>query len=210
MEPPSRRARPRRDWRWRGVQPSSCRTPARAAWGCLAMSPKDIVKTVAPGVYLMRSGAFRVKVAAGDRSKQGKRSRETTFPKGTALREMQKWQRQQRAKFDREQIRIVRGLLQADAATYLARPEVKALVSYKTRVCDVAAWYPRFGNVLRHLIAPQQLAEQMEQWRIDGVAVWTRRHRLNALRDLYTKLDGVDADNPPRAVRQPKKPKPVP
>jgi len=51
-------------------------------WGCLAMSPKGIVETVAPGTDLMRSGAFRVKVAAGDRSKQGKRSRETTFPKG--------------------------------------------------------------------------------------------------------------------------------
>jgi len=64
--------------------------------------------------------------------------------------------------------------------------------------------------MLRHLITPEQIAEQMEQWNIEGVAVWTRRHRLNALRDLYTKLDGSEADNPARAVRQPKKPKPVP
>src|SRR5438105_2353777 len=168
-----------------------------------------ITETVAPGVYRMESGAFRVRVSVGDR-KHGGRTRETTFPKGTALRVMQKWQTLKRAAFDREQLRVVRGLLETDAATYLARPDVRSLTSYKTRVCDIAAWYPRFGKMLRHLITSEQIADQMERWNTEGVAVWTRRHRLNALRDLYTKLDGPTAENPARAVRQPKKPKPIP
>src|SRR5437762_3029424 len=93
-----------------------------------------------------RLNGGRVRVSVGDR-KRGGRTRETTFPKGTALRVMQKWQTLKRAAFDREQIRIVRGMLETDAATYLARPDVRSLASYKTRVCDIAAWYPRFGKM---------------------------------------------------------------
>src|SRR4051812_46804163 len=205
MEPPSGRAADRVGNR---VRAPPCRASAYRISKAKLMSPK-IVQTVAPGIYMMPSGRFRVVASVGNRA-QGGRRRETTFGRNTRLRTMQRWQERQRAAFEREGIRVVRGRLQSDAERYLERADVRSLVSYKTRRSDVAAWYPRFGHALRHLITPDQIADQMEQWKADGVAVWTRRHRLNALRDLYTKLDGTRAENPARAVRQPKKPKPVP
>jgi site-specific recombinase XerC len=176
-----------------------------------------IQRTVAPGVHLLANGSFRVKVAVGDRRRDGQ-SREKTFPRGTALKTMQRWQTQQRAAFERQEIRVVKGVFgfyiegqaSGDVSIYLGRSDVKSLASYKSRSCDIAAWCPRFGNTLRHLITPDQIADEMETWRAAGIAIWTRRHRLNALRDLFTKLDGKNAPNPARDVTQPKKPKTKP
>ncbi len=171
------------------------------------MSSK-IVETLGKGIYRTESGAVRVVVSKGDRKHGGRE--ETTFPAGTGLKEMKDWQTETRAMLLRQGTRVARGSLERDAEVYLEKPAVKALVSYKSRVCNIKAWYPRFGSVLRHLITQDQIEDQMEKWRQASVADWTRRHRLNALRDLFTKLDGLNARNPAREVKQPKKPQPIP
>lgn len=64
----------------------------------------------------------------------------------------------------------------------------------------------------RHLRRDQITAEniqQIELWRKAGIAVWTIRHRLNALRQVYTVLDGLSAYNPARKVKALPKPRAI-
>jgi integrase len=173
-----------------------------------------MAKRRAVGAYPLGDGGWRAKVAVGN-SRHGGKAVEQKFAPGTPLKDIQRWQDQTRAALQRQEIKVVKGVFgfyvegqaYGDAAIYLGRSDVKSLASYKSRVCDIAAWCPRFGNTLRHLITPTEIEEEMEKWRAAGIAIWTRRHRLNALRHLFTKLDGKNAPNPARDATQPKKPK---
>ena len=123
------------------------------------VSAKIIAKP-APGVYQMETGAFRVRVSIGDR-KRGV-SRETTFPKGTALRKMTDWQTTQRAALLRQRLVPTTGTLQADIPRYLDtlanNPETK-----KDRKRELAHWVARFGGRRRHTITRDEIRQQIKQ-----------------------------------------------
>jgi hypothetical protein len=55
-----------------------------------------VESVIAPGIYRMDNGSFRVVARVGDR-KTGPPPKEKRFPKGTALRTMKQWQQDQRA-----------------------------------------------------------------------------------------------------------------
>src|SRR6266852_2603449 len=76
------------------------RTKACAAGGdapdgreCIEMKVHSVV---APGIYRMDNGSYRVVARVGDR-KTGPRPKEKRFPADTALRVMRGWQEDQRA-----------------------------------------------------------------------------------------------------------------
>ena len=92
-----------------------------------------VQSVVAPGIYRMENGSFRVVARVGDR-KTGPHPKEKRFTAGTALRVMKRWQDDQRAELRRQNLRPALGTLAADVERYLARPEVTRLASYKTRL----------------------------------------------------------------------------
>ena len=174
-----------------------------------------IVEPIAPAIYLLENGSFRVKAAVGDRSRGG-RQKEKTFPKGTSLRQMKVWQSDQRSALRRTDLRPAKGTLAADVERYLALKK-PALVSFKDREYDLRAWLPRFGHRHRHTLEPQELQLQLNEWRTGHDAIgkpvitgWDSKHnpvskplaartcnlRRTALSNLFTVLDGKRARNP--------------
>jgi hypothetical protein len=55
-----------------------------------------VESVLAPGIYGMDNGTFRVVARVGDR-RTGPRPKEKRFPAGTALRTMRRWQDESRA-----------------------------------------------------------------------------------------------------------------
>ena len=166
------------------------------------------MKVVAPGIYSVDNGSFRVAARVGDRKKG--RSKEKRFPKKTALRRMQAWQNDTRAALRRETLRPVLGTLAADVERYLETHQVKKLASRKTRVSDTRAWLTTFGHMRRDEITTDVLQRQIDEWLREGVAAWTVRHRINALRQVYKVLDGDGGYNPVLDVDAPSKPRAIP
>jgi site-specific recombinase XerC len=107
-------------------------------------------------------------------------------------------------------LRPALGTLAADADRYLARAEVQSLASHKSRGADTRAWLPLLGHLRRDQIATAEIQKQVDDWRKAGIAAWTVRHRLNALRQVYSLLDGPTAYNPVRSVVAPPKPRNIP
>jgi site-specific recombinase XerD len=168
-----------------------------------------VESVVAPGIYRMENGSYRVVARVGDR-KTGPRPKEKRFPAGTSLRAMKRWQEDQRAELRRENLRPVLGTLAADVERYLEKHQVKKLASRKTRVSDTRAWLTSFGHLRRDEITTDVLQRQIEGWLREGVAAWTVRHRINALRQVYKVLDGDGGYNPVLAVDAPSKPRAIP
>lgn len=168
-----------------------------------------VARTISPGIYQMENGSYRVVARVGDR-KTGPPPKEKRFPAGTALKAMKRWQEERRAELRRTQLRPALGTLAADVQRYIAHPEVTRLASSKSRKADTNAWVGPFGHLRRDQIAAEQIEQQIEKWRAAGIAVWTVRHRLNALRQVYSVLDGRTAYNPARKVKAPPKPRAIP
>lgn len=171
------------------------------------MSSK-IHERVAPGIYRLRSGGFRVRVAVGDRGRGG-RQRETTFPASAGLREMKAWQTHERARLLRQGIVPVRGTLEADVPTYLSKMTRK-LAYADSREDEINAWLARFGKRKRHTITRDDVRRQIKDWEDEGLAASTIRHRMTALSTLYDALDGDEAYNPVKGVKRPKEAEPKP
>jgi integrase len=168
-----------------------------------------VKSTLAPGVYRMDNGSYRVVARVGDR-KTGPPPKEKRFPPTASLREMKKWQENERAELRRASLRPVLGSLAADVERYLLKDEVMGLASYKTRKSDTRAWVSRFGHLRRDEIETDQLQRQVKDWLAAGVAAWTIRHYVNALRQVYLVLDGENAHNPVVKVKAPPKPRAIP
>jgi len=149
------------------------------------------------------------------------------FPAATRAGAIQAWRvearRRLHARLDQHrQQRIVEhgeaGTFRADATTYLEA--VQAMTSYKDRVRDVGVWVVAFGDRPRASIAAHEIRTLRDRWlidgprrhwqRINGVGQWidvaaplapsTVNHRLRALSNLYTVLDGRRAVNPVQDV----------
>jgi site-specific recombinase XerD len=162
---------------------------------------------IAPGVYRMENGSFRVVARVGDR-KTGPRPKEKRFPAGTAPRTMRKWQEDQRAEMRRLDIRPATGTLADDIGRYLQ--EVSQSVRFiKDREREIKAWLPAFGHRHRHTIQPQDIREQLREWR-KTYAPHTCNLRRSALSHLFTTLDGQNAYNPLKEVAKFAEPRPTP
>ena len=168
-----------------------------------------VESVIAPAIYRMDNGSFRVVARVGDR-KTGPRPKEKRFPKGTALRDTEAVATGPAAEMRRQDMRPALGTLAADVERYLERSEVRSLTSRKSRGADTRAWLPLLGHLRRDHITPSHLQQRIEEWRNAGIAVWTIRHRINALRQLYSVLDGPTAFNPARSIIAPPKPRAVP
>ena len=153
-----------------------------------------VESVLAPGVYRMDNGSYRVVARVGDR-KTGPRPKEKRFPVGTALRVMKRWQEDMRAELRRLDLRPVKGTLAEDVERYLKLMEPR-LVSFKDRARDLKEWLPRFGHRHRHTLEPNELQAQLNEWRALELSPQTCNLRRTALSHLFSILDGKQARNP--------------
>jgi integrase/recombinase XerD len=165
-----------------------------------------VAAVLAPGIYKMDNGSHRVVARVGDR-KSGPRPKEKRFPASASLRDMKRWQEDQRSLLRRETMRPVRGTLAADVPAYLNRME-GALQFPTNRRYEIGAWLGPFGHRRRDSIEPQEIEQQVREWQRTKVAASTIRHRLSALSKLYKELDGKRAYNPVASVERPAEPRP--
>lgn len=129
--------------------------------------------------------------------KIGKAQRERHFPRDKPLKEMQAWLDECRVALRRLPASPAKKqTLKSDGRVYLALPELRALASYKSRICEIEAWYEPLGHIPRHLITRQQVLETRSRWLEAGFAPKTINHRVRALRHLYRRLDGSKAPTP--------------
>src|SRR6266480_4739466 len=94
-----------------------------------------VESVIAPGIYRMDNGSYRVVARVGDR-KTGPSPKEKRFPSGTALRVMRRWQEDTRAELRRLDLRPVKGTLAEDVERYLKLMEPR-LVSFRDRARDL-------------------------------------------------------------------------
>lgn len=86
------------------------------------------------------------------------------------------------------------GSLKADAPRYLGL--VRHLADWVSRRSEIRAWFPYVGDRPRHAIAREDVLRIRGIWKAAHVANRSINNRVSALRDLYRKLDGDDADTP--------------
>jgi hypothetical protein len=72
-----------------------------------------VQSVIAPGIYRMDNGSYRVVARVSDR-KTGPPPKEKRVAAGTALRVMKRWQEDQRSELRRENLRPVLGTLAAE------------------------------------------------------------------------------------------------
>jgi site-specific recombinase XerD len=151
-------------------------------------------RRVAKGIYRDRYGlSAAVKVGSGAEAMQ----REKRFPFDTRIKTIREWQDDIRAELRRianRPARSTRGTLDADAKLYLA--QVKHLVSYRSRVCEVSAWTDLYGRLRRSHITTAHVRKARAQWTADDYTPKTINNRLQTLRHLYRVLDGERAPTP--------------
>jgi hypothetical protein len=172
------------------------------------MKKAKVIATVAPGVYKLDDGRYRVVAHAGN-SRVNQRRKEKRFPASTGMREMKGWQANVRAGFQRDGLRVQRDTLAADVPRFmrvmnqrLARPEH----------CEheINAWLDRFGDRRRHMIETEDVRQQVIEWEGEGLAASTINHRLSALSQLYVVLDGTKAHNPVADAKRMREPQAKP
>jgi integrase len=118
------------------------------------------------------------------------------FPLSTPIAEMQDWRRDQRQLHKTAPLEP--GTFEADAKRYLSR--VKAMPSYTDRARDIQLWVDVFRGRRRRTIRPDEIRGVRDAWLLAEFAGSTVNHRLRALSNLWTVLDGRRAPNPVREV----------
>lgn len=116
-----------------------------------------------------------------------------SWPLDTPTSEMTTWLRTQRATSTRMRP-ATRGSFEADAKAYLQR--VTAMPTYKDRVRDIGLWVAIFRGRRRRTITSAEIRGQRDVWLTEDYAGATVNHRLYALSNLWTVLDGRRAPNP--------------
>lgn len=157
------------------------------------------------------------------------------FPSNTTLPKMRAWREQERQRIklglrDQEEAAAAAPVFgfRADAERYLEA--VCALPTWKTRCKDIREWVEVFGDRPRAEISPAEIRAQRDRWltlgprmeqqRVNGKWAWVRvskplsassvNHRLRALRNLWTVLDGRHAPNPVADVPEAEEPGDIP
>lgn len=143
------------------------------------------------------------------------------FPKDTSLAKMQEWREDERAtlRLQRKQ-RASQGTFEGDARRYLR--SVHGMTSHRDRTRDINIWIGVFGTKRRETIDSAIIREWRDRWHkeprgydkegepLPPYAASTINHRLRALSNLWTVLDGRRAPNPVREVDELREPAPRP
>jgi integrase len=166
--------------------------------------PRTPRRRIAEGVFVDRySLTGVVKVGTGKLAL----TREQAFPKGTAVKEIQKWRRQTRNEFLDEVPSKERGTLNADIENYLKRMAKKP-ASLPSKKSELKAWAVKFGKKRRHLITPEMVDLQIADWlkAKPPVSKKTILNRCRTLAHLYrtlannkkarTPFDNIDIPKP--------------
>lgn len=162
----------------------------------------------APGIRRHGAGWQAAVTVRGERSF-------AQWPLEISLREMQEWQKDERARLRTLTAgRPKGGTFDADAHRYLQLPDVQALPTYAERVQHIEAWIAVFATRRRRTIGPLDIEAQKYRWLqsrgddpetgkpLPGYAPNSVNKRLRALSNLWTKLDGRRAPNPVLEVRE--------
>jgi site-specific recombinase XerD len=168
-----------------------------------------VEKVLAPGIYRMENGSFRVVARVGTKNHGTERRIERRFAPSAHLRQMKTWQEGQRAELRRQDIRPARGTLAEDVEQYLRLVKPR-LVSFRDREYDLRQWLQRFGHRRRHTLEPKELQTQLNEWRLSELSAQTCNLRRTALSHLFTTLDGKRARNPISEVPKFERPEPKP
>lgn len=147
---------------------------------------------------------FRAYVKVGDSQ------REKRYPADTLVKTMQDWRDETRVALRKITKKPTSGTLAEDVRTYLGKPSIQALTSYKSRTCEVEAWIPLYGSVPRGLLTRQHVLDAREVWLKADYAPKTINHRVRALRHLYRTLDGTSVPTPCDGVKKLAEPKAQP
>ena len=172
------------------------------------MKKAKVIATVAPGVYKLDDGRYRVVAHAGN-SRVNQRRKEKRFPASTGMREMKGWQANVRAGFQRDGLRVQRDTLAADVPRFM-RVMNQRLARPEHREHEINAWLDRFGDRRRHTIETEEVRQQVIEWEGEGLAASTINHRLSALSQLYVVLDGTKVHNPVADVKRMREPQAKP
>lgn len=166
------------------------------------MKKDKFVRKIETGIYELGDGSF-VLVAS-----KGKRQRKKRMPAGTSDRKLRSAIADMRAELNRDRIRVAKNTLGEDVDRYLAaiRGEVQFIAD---REREIRSWLPRFGQRRRDSIEPNEIKDQLREWR-SSYAPHTCNLRRTALSHLYSVLDGPNAYNPVREVPRCKEPAPTP
>lgn len=162
------------------------------------------------GIERLADGTFRAYVSVGSAQ------RHKRWPAWTGLQEMRDWRARVRAALQQQHRRAhpTPGGFRAEALSYLAA--VRAMPSYRDRARDIGLWIDMFGDRARDTITSADIRRQRDAWLLSGprrvlegktwteapgpLAASTVNHRLRALENLWTVLDGRQAPNPVREV----------
>jgi integrase/recombinase XerC len=167
------------------------------------MKKANVVATLAPGIYRLDDGSYRAVARAGKDLRREKR-----FKAAASVRDMRAWLERSRSELRRHLLRRVRGMFADDVDRYLR--EIKDRVTFiKDREREIRAWLTIFGHRHRHTIQPQEIKEQLQEWR-KTYAPHTCNLKRTALSHLFTTLDGANAINPVKEVPKFPEPKPTP
>lgn len=134
---------------------------------------------------------------------------EKRFPRGTTLSRMVAYRtRQIQQAQDAAPPRGPVNALARDAVRYL-KP-LKGLPGYKSEKSHLKAWLHALGSTSRGQVTRDRCEAIVAQWRQDGYAARTIRHRVRVLTSLFRKFDGRGTLTPLEELRLPAKPKPRP
>lgn len=142
--------------------------------------------------------------------KVGDIQRERRYAADTAIKTIQNWRDETRVALRKITKAPALGTLATDIRTYLRKPSIKALGSYKSRICEVEAWIPLLGSRPRARVTRDDVLAAREQWLSDEYAPKTINHRVRALRHLYRTLDGTLVPTPCDGVKRLPEPSPQP
>jgi integrase len=143
------------------------------------------------------------------------------FPISATSDAMQDWRKDEKARLRLTAPRATKGTFASDARRYLAL--VKTMPSFTSRKRDIELWIEVFGTRPRSSITRADIRAQRDTWHLHGprrvwqkhpdgrrggqwidvpspLAASTINHRLRALANLWTELDGRHAPNPAREV----------
>jgi integrase len=124
------------------------------------------------------------------------RQRERRFPPETTLKTMQAWRDEARVALRRRPVRLSKGTLALDVEHYLQLETIRALLSIKSRRCELAAWVDLYGERRREDLTRDDVLAARERWLGERYAPKTINHRVRALRSLYRRLDGSTTPTP--------------
>lgn len=133
---------------------------------------------------------------------------ETRFPVDKPLDLLIRWRKRQIGQHAELKPREPRGSLARDAVLYLKR--LKGQPGYKSERAHLRAWLHRFPGWRRWTLTREHVELAIADWRQQGYAARTIRHRCRVLESLCHRLDGDSSVTPCDHVTIPAKPKPRP